>query len=175
MEVVLDSVDDDFRANVDDFAVCKIRFILVQRLIYLLVHADSITEIFRCIFGIHAFVVRARRLHFEDIAHYEIFVVAFTLNVKRFDVFRVAALLDPSPPSFCTIGRIEDRNQIVGSFEPIAHISNCCLCCCLSQFLAFFVRSVEKGRVRLWCRRAAVIANIETLGGNTQPSKIADH
>lgn len=144
LKVILYPVDDDLCANINDLAVCHIGFVLVQCLIYALVHLDALPEILCGFLRVLTLVVWAGGLDFEDVAHDYILAVALALDEERLDAFSVTTLLNPTSPSFGAVCSVENRNEIVGGAEPSAHVCDCSFGGGFAQTLAFLVGGVEE-------------------------------
>ena len=96
LEIVLYPVDNDLTSNVDDLAVCHVRLVLIHRLVYLLIHRDTLSEILCRLLRVLPLIIRRRKLHVFDIGHNQLFVVALGLHKQRLDALSIAAVLDPS-------------------------------------------------------------------------------
>jgi len=143
-------VDDHLAADIDNFAICHVGLVLIQSFVDALVHRYPLSEIFRRLLGILAFVVGAGRLHFADVGHDHIFVVAFALDKQRLDTLGVANILDPTAAALGAVCGIENSNQVVLSLEPLQHVGHGCLCGSLAESLALLVVGVEEVCCRLW-------------------------
>jgi len=76
-EIVLDEVDDNLVADVDELDIRVTSFGLVDGLVDLFIVRDSLSKVSCCFFGILAGIVGGRGLHFQDVAHNQLFIVAF--------------------------------------------------------------------------------------------------
>lgn len=77
LQVVLNGVDDDLFAHIDQLDVCQIFLVLVDGLIDLLVIADTIPKVLCSFLGILAFIVGRSGLDFQDVGHDQSLIVAF--------------------------------------------------------------------------------------------------
>ena len=100
LQIVLYPIDDDLAPNINDLAVGHIRLVLIQSLVYPLVHSYPLSEVLCRLLGILPLVVGACCLYFENVAHDHIFLVALALHEQRFDTLGIAALLDPTSSVF---------------------------------------------------------------------------
>jgi hypothetical protein len=80
LQVVLNLIDDDLLPHVDQLDVGEVPLILVDCLIDLFVVADTVAEIGSRLLWVLAHVVRRSRLHFQNVGHDQVFVVAFRLH-----------------------------------------------------------------------------------------------
>jgi hypothetical protein len=156
LQIVVYSVDDDLASNIDDLAICHVGLVLVQSFVHTLVHRYPLSEVDRRLFWVLAFIVGAGGLHFADVGHDHILVVALALNEKRLYSFGVANILDPATAAFCAVCGVKNSNEVVLSLEPLQHVGNGCFCSCLSEALALFVVGVEE----ICCGLGSVIAAV---------------
>lgn len=75
-QVILDLVDDDKRAHIDQLDVGVVLLVLIDRLIDFFVVADAIAEIFCSGFRVLTLIIWRRRLDFEDVVHDEALIIA---------------------------------------------------------------------------------------------------
>jgi len=161
--------------HINDLAICQVRLVLVQRLIYSLVHHDPLPEVLRCLLGILTLVIRACQLYLFDVAHDELFVVALALHEQCFDPLGIAAVFDPPTALFRRVRSVQNSDQVTGRSEPLAHIVHGRLSSCTTQTLSLFVGEVEETGIGLRCVRAAVVADIEALCSDGQPAEVANN
>ena len=171
----MDPVDDDLASNVDDLAVCHVGLVLVQCLVDLLVHCDSLSEVERRLFWVLPFVVGAGRLDLTNVGHDHILVLALALNEQRLDSLGIADVLDPAAATLGAVCGVEDRNEVVLSFEPLQHVGDGSFGGCPAKSLALLVVRVEEVCCRLWRIGAAVVANVEAFCGDREPAQIPDN
>lgn len=146
----MNPVDNHLAADIDDFAICHVGLVLIQSFVDALVHGYPLSEIDRRLLGILAFVVGAGRLHFANVGHDYIFVIALALDKQRLDTLGVANILDPATAAFGAVCGVEDSNEIVLSLEPLQHVGDGCFCGGLAKALALLVVGVEEVCRRLW-------------------------
>jgi hypothetical protein len=139
LEVVLNLVDNDLFANVDQLDICEVTLILVYCLINLFVVSNAIAEIGRGNLRVLADVVWGRRLDFQYVAHDEVFVVAFGLDEESLDIVRSASFLYPPSSALCRVCRIQNCNQPLALGKPLAHVIDSCFGGCFSEALSFWV------------------------------------
>jgi len=168
-------VDDDLASNVDDLAVCHVGLVLVQCLVDLLVHCDSLSEVERRLFWVLPFVVGAGRLDLANVGHDHILVLALALNEQGLDSLGIADVLDPAAATLGAVCGVENRNEVVLSLEPLQHVGDGSLGGRPAKSLAFLVVRVEEVCGRLWCVVAAVVAYVEAFCGDREPAQIPDN
>lgn len=100
LQVVSYLVDNHLPAHVDQLHICEILLVFVNGLIHLFVVADPIPKIPGGNFGVLTLVVRRGGLDLQDVAHDDIFIVAFGFDVQGLDVVGFAALVDPPSTVF---------------------------------------------------------------------------
>ena len=122
LEIVLNLVDNDLFADVDEFDVGEVLFVFVDGLIDFFVVADAVAEILSGNFRILAFVVGGGGLDFKDVAHDDFFVVALRLHVEGVYGVGVTPLSYPSPPRFCRVCCIQYRHDSLVFLEPFDHV-----------------------------------------------------
>ena len=171
----MDPVDDDLASNIDDLAVCHVGLVLVQCLVDLLVHCDSLSEVERRLFWVLPFVVGAGRLDLTNVGHDHILVLALALNEQRLDSLGIADVLNPATATLGAVCGVENRNEVVLSFEPLQHIGNGSFGGRPAKSLALLVVRVEEVGRRLWCISAAVVADVEAFCGDREPAQIPDN
>lgn len=167
-------VDDDLASNVDDFAVCHVGLVLVQCLVDPLVHCNSLSEVERRLLWVLPFVVGTGRLYFTDVGHDHILVLALALNEQGLDSLGIADVFDPAAATLGAVCGVENRNEVVLSFEPLQHVGNGSFGSRPAKSLAFLVVCVEEVCCRLWRVGAAVVADIEAFRGDREPAQIPD-
>lgn len=106
LQVVLDCIDDDLFANVDQLHIRHVLLILVNRLVHLFVIADPVAKVLRSHIGILTLVVWRGGLDLEDVRHDQRLVVTFRLDVNGPDIVAFALLMNPTPSSFAGVGGI---------------------------------------------------------------------
>jgi len=172
LQVVLNRIDDNLLAHIHNFQVCKIALILIDCLVDLLVVANTLTEILCSRLGILAFVVGGGGLDFEDIAHDQLFVVAFALNEQCLDSVFVAALLDPTAAGLRTVRCVENGDD-AALLEELQHICDGGFCGGLSHALSLQIIDIEEIGGWVGVVLSAVVAYIEDLGIDGQPFEVA--
>jgi hypothetical protein len=80
LEIVLDLVDNNLLAHVDQLDVGEVAFVLVNALIHLLIITDSVAKIGCGRFWVLTLIVGRRRLDFQYVGHDQLFVVALGLD-----------------------------------------------------------------------------------------------
>lgn len=144
LQVVLQSVDDDLAAHIDDLAICHVLLVLIERLIHPLIHLYPLPEVLCRLFGILTSVVRTSELHLLDVAHDQVFIVALALHEERLYALGVAAVLDPAAARLGGVGGIKNGDQVVGRLEPFQHVVDGCFSGGAAEALALLVRGVEE-------------------------------
>lgn len=174
LKVVLDAVDDDLLPHVHNFEVSVVILVavLVQAFVDLLVVANAVTEIQSRLFWVLAPVVRAGCLDVPDIAHDEGLLVAFRLDEHDLNALLGNCVHDPFSALFGAVGRIEYAHRTASS-EPCQHIGHGRLCGGPSLSLALWVVDIEEVRGRLSSIFATIVAYIECLGRDRQPTEIS--
>ena len=76
LQIVLDCIDDDLLAHVDQLDVCQILLVLVDGLVDLFVIPNAVPKVLCGLFWILAFVVGRGSLDLEDVGHDQSLVVA---------------------------------------------------------------------------------------------------
>lgn len=164
LKVVLQSVDDDLAANVDDLAVCQIRFVLVERLIHPLIHSYPLSKVSRCLFWILTNIVWTRRLDFLDIAHNEIFILALALDKECLYTLGITSVLDPPSSRLRTVRGIKDGYDMTRRAKPFAHVGHCSFSSSLSKTFALLVRCVEEAGIWLRSCCSSIGPDVEAFG-----------
>jgi len=100
LQVILNGVDDDLFAHVDQLDVSEIFLVLVDGLVDLFVIADPIPKIFCGLFRILTFVVGRTGLDLEDVGHDQSLIVTLGLDVDGVDIVGRAFLIYPATASF---------------------------------------------------------------------------
>ena len=161
LQVVLDAIDDDLAANIDEFDVGHVRLILVDGLVDLLVVADPVAEVTGRFLRILTDVVWRGCFDFANVAHDEILVVTLRFHEHCRNLLIIATVLYPATSRFGRVGRIQDGNGTAVGFEPVDHVLDRCFGGDASETLSFGIRRVEELGGR--CRRVgtAIFANIE--------------
>jgi hypothetical protein len=77
LQVILDLVDDDLMSDVDQLDVGQVSFVFVNGFVHLFVVSDSVSEVLCSGFWVLPSVVRGCGLNFENIAHDDVFIIAF--------------------------------------------------------------------------------------------------
>lgn len=142
LKVIRHLVDYDLRADVDEFDIGQIR--LRKGLIHLLVVPNPIPEVSRRLLRILADIIRRSGLHFQDIAHNQIFVITLTLDKEYVVTLRITALLDPLPSVLGGIGSIKDSDMSAFVLKPAKHVCNSSFGSSAPETLAFGIACVEK-------------------------------
>lgn len=150
LKIVVNPVDDHLAADIDNLAICHVGLVFIQSFVDALVHGYPLSEIDRRLLGILAFVIGTGRLHFANVGHDHIFVVALALDKQRLDTLGVANILDPTATALRTVCSVEDSNEVVLSLEPLQHVGNGCFCGGLAKALALLIIGVEEVCRGLW-------------------------
>lgn len=95
LQVVSYLVDHNLSAHIDQLHICEILLVFVNGLIHLFIVADPISKIPGGNFGVLTLVVGRGGLDLQDVAHDDVFIVAFGLDVQGLDVVGFAALVNP--------------------------------------------------------------------------------
>ena len=150
LQVVFDLVDDDVFADVDEFDIGQVFFVVSNGLVDLFVVADSVPEILSGHFRVLAFVVGRCGFDFEDVAHDQRFVVAFRFDIERLDVVGFTSFVHPPSPGFGGVGSVEDGYYPFTHFEPLDHIRHGRFSGSMTQSFALCVALVEEIGRGLW-------------------------
>lgn len=174
LQVILNAVDDDLFANVQNFEVGILVFItvLVKSLVRRLIFADAIEKVLRSGFRILATVVRAGGLDVTDIRHDNVLIVALAFDEQNLDAVFDASLADPFSPLLGRIGSIEDRDN-PSSAKPGEHVDDGCFCGGATLPLALGIVGVEEVGSGLWSIVAPIVADVESLRRYRQPLQVA--
>lgn len=174
LQIVLNAVDDDLLPNVHNFEIGIVAFVAVavNGLVYFFVLADSFAEIAGGILRILALVVGAASLDIENVCHNDIFLIAFTLDEEDPDAVGLADIVDPFAAVFCRVGGVKNANDAAGA-EPAQHVGDGCLSGGTAFALALGIIEVEKVGGGMWRVVAPVVADVEGLGRDGQPLKVA--
>jgi hypothetical protein len=150
LQIIVNPVDDHLAANVDNLAICHVGLVFIQSFVDALVHRYPLSEIFRRLFGVLAFVVRASRFHFANVGHDHILVVALALNKECLDTLGVANILDPTTAAFGAVCGVQNGDKIVLTLEPLQHVRNGCFCSGLAKALTLLIVGIEEVCCGLW-------------------------
>lgn len=163
LKVVLDEVDDDSIADVDDLHVGEVTLGLVNCLVDLLVVPDAVAKVFSGFLWVLTDVVGRCGLHFEDVGHDEVFVVAFALHEEVKEVRFDDLVIDPLASRFGRVCSIEDGNFVGLILEPVQHVSDCSFCGSSPSLFALRIVDVEKLGIRVRIVGSSVFPNVEDL------------
>ena len=173
-KIVLDLIDDDGRANIDQLDVCVILFEFINGLVGHFVVANSSAEIKSSSLRVLPSVIGRCSLDLTDVVHNKILVVANRLDKQRFNASIVAGFINPLTASFGRIGGIEDRNHTPVLFKPAKHVVHGSLGSGLPHFFALWIVRIKEFGRRLRCALFTTIAtNIEDASWYPNPSEIA--
>lgn len=161
LQVVLNAVNDDLAANIDEFDVGHVRFLLVDGLIDFLVVADPVTEVTRRFLRILTNVIWRGGFDLANVAHDEILVVTFRFHKHCRNPLLIATILDPATSGFGRVSRIQNGNGAAVGFEPLDHVLDRCLGRCASKALSFGIRSVKEFSSRRRRVGTTIFAHIE--------------
>lgn len=178
LQVVLDAVDDDLVAEVRHFDVGELFLGLVDGLVHLLVHFDAVPEILGRLFGVLSAPMSAETakligfvpdviwrsgLHFENVCHDEVFIVAFALHEQVRHLGRFEFLVNPLATRLGRVGGIQDSHLVHRVPQPVQHVGDGCLGRRATGLLSLRVARFEK--LGIWMRRplASVLADVEYL------------
>ena len=156
LQIVVNPVDNHLTADINNFAVCHVGLVFIQSFVDALVHGYPLSEIDRRLLGVLALVVGAGRLHFANVGHDHLLIIALALDKQRLDTLGVADILDPTTAALGAVCGVENSNKVVLSLEPLQHVGNGCFCGGLAEALAFFVVCVEEVCCGLWGVVAAI-------------------
>ena len=156
MQIVLDLVDDDVFADVDEFDIRQVFFVVADGLVDFFVVAYSIAEILSGDVGILAFVVGGGGFDLEDVAHDQCVVVTFRFDVERFDVVGFTSFVHPPSTCFGGIGGVEYGYYSLTHFKPLDHIRHGRFSCSMTQSFALWVTFVEEVGCGLWSVGASI-------------------
>ena len=175
LQIVLDLVDDDMLADVDEFDIGQVFFVVADCLVDFFVVADAIPEILGSHFGILAFVVGGCGFDFEDVAHDQSLVVTFRFDVEGFDVVCFTSLVHPPSTCFGGVGGVEYGYYSLTHFKPLDHIGHRGFSCSVTQSFAFWVTLVEEVGCGLWSVGSTIGSDIEGFGRYAKPTKVTDN
>lgn len=162
LKVIFDLIDYDLLADIYQFDKCQVLlFITIYGLVDFLIISYSVPEICCCYLWILALVVWRARLHVENVAHDDAFIITFRLDVKRLYVFFPAPIGNPLSPRLCRIRSIQDCNVALTIFKPTNHIRHSSLSCCMAKSFTFGVGGVEEICLWLWSVLSTVGSDIE--------------
>ena len=175
LQVILNPVDDDLAADVDELDVRQVLLILVDGLIDLLVVADAIAEVLRGHLGVLADVVRACGLDLEDVRHNEGFIVAFGFDKEGLDAFGDATALNPLAAGLGGVGGVQDGDDAVAAGEPAQHVSHRRLGRGTTKTFALGIGRVEELSRGLRGVGAPVGPDVEGPGLDGKPGQVPHH
>lgn len=173
-QVVLDLVNDDGGADVDQLNIGVLLLVIIDGLINLLVVADALAEVESGQLGVLPLVIRRGGLDFEDIGHDEILVIADRLDEEGLDIGIATLLVYPLATLLGGVCRVEDGDNafLRVIVEPIDHIGDGHLGGGSAHALAFFIVGVEEGGLGLGGVAAAIGSDVEDFGGDADPGEI---
>jgi len=172
LQVILNRIDDNLLAHIHNLQIRKIILVLINRLVHLFVVANTVSEILCSLLRILANIVGRRGLDFENIAHDQLFIVAFALNEQCLDSVFVAALLDPTASGLRTVRCVENGDD-AALLEELQHICDGGFCGGLSHALSLQIIDIEEIGGWVGVVLSAVVAYIEDLGIDGQPFEVA--
>lgn len=174
LKVVLNAIDDDLLADIHDLEVGVFVLIAVgvDGLVDLFVVSDPVTEVLGSGLGILAAVVGTGGLDVADVGHYEVLVVALALDEEDLDAVGGEGIGDPFATLLGRVGRIEDADDATGA-EPGQHVRDGGLGSGTALPLALLVVRVEEIGCGMGCIIAPIVADVERLGWDGEPLKVA--
>ena len=170
LQVILYPVDDDLLAHINQFHICQVLFILVDRLINLLIVPDPVPKVQCGGFWILALVVGGCGLDLHDVRHDGLFRITLGLDIEGLDAVGFAALTHPSSSGLCRICSIEYSDGSSVRLEPLEHVFHRGFGSSMPHTLAFFVGGVEEVGGGLWGILSAVRSDIEGPGAYRKPA-----
>lgn len=163
-KIILDEIDDDLVAHVDELNVSIALFGLVDGLIYFFIIRDPLPEIPGRFFGILTFVIRRGCLYFQDVAHDQLLIVTFRFDEDGVDAGGGNAFMHPFTSISCRVGGIEDGNRIVFvRAEPAQQVRHSGFGSCSPRLLPLGILWLEEARVWLSILLSSIFTNIEDL------------
>ena len=170
LQVILNLVDDDLLAHINQLHVCRVLFILIDRLINLLIVPYPVPKIQCRRFWVLSLIVGRCGLNLDDICHDGLFRITLGLHKDRLDTVGIAALTHPSSSSLCRIGSIQYSDSSPFCLEPLEHVFHGGFRCSMPHALAVFIGCIEEVGCGLWGILSAIGADIEGLGAYRKPS-----
>ena len=174
LKVVLDLVDDDLLAHIDQLHVRQVLLVLIDRLVNLLVIAYSVPKIQRSRLRILALIVWRGSFDLDDVCHDGLFRITLGLHIERLDVVGVATLTHPPSSSLCRVCSIQYSHRSTVFLEPFEHVLHGGFRSSMPHTLAVFIGCIEEVGCGLWGVLSAVGADIEGLGVYRKPSQVSD-
>lgn len=168
-QIVLDTIDDDLSADVNELDIGIKVFILVKSLIDFFVVADTSHKVFCSFFGVLANVVRGSGLDFTDVVHDQVVVIAFGLDEERSNACKATGIVDPFSTLLGRVGRVENCHLPVCSPEPVDHVRDCCFSSSTPESFPIRVGVVEERRGRLRGVLAPILPHVKDLRGDSDP------
>jgi len=164
LQVILDPIDNDLAADVEDLEIGQVFLVIVfvHGLVNLLIISDAIAEVLCRLLGILALVVGACGLHVADVGHDEILIVALALHKDDLDALPHARLLHPGTAILGGVGGVQDADN-TARLEPLKHIGYRCFGSRTAPPFAVGIVRVEKVGSGLSGILTPIIADVKDI------------